>query len=172
MPTINGRACVVNGTPVDKVFSNGKQVYGRNLILGTGNNLSVTGTNTSNQVIYKYLLTNRYNVSSLASRFGTQFTLSFDWSVSGSSPSGKFHAQWDNVPWGLGLDPAVTVSKSNTSGHVSGTFSVSTDSKNVSNRMGFRLDNFVGTLTISNMKLEKGSVATPWTPAPEDVGVK
>lgn len=31
MPTINGRACVVNGTPVDKVFSNGKQVYGRNL---------------------------------------------------------------------------------------------------------------------------------------------
>lgn len=32
MPTINGRACVVNGTPVDKVFSNGKQVYGRNLV--------------------------------------------------------------------------------------------------------------------------------------------
>lgn len=33
MSTINGRACVVNGTPVDKVFSNGKQVYGRNLLL-------------------------------------------------------------------------------------------------------------------------------------------
>ena len=32
MPTINGRACVVNGTPVDKVFSDGRQVYGRNLI--------------------------------------------------------------------------------------------------------------------------------------------
>ena len=37
MPTINGRACVVNGTPVDKVFSNGKQVYGRNLLTGTSN---------------------------------------------------------------------------------------------------------------------------------------
>jgi len=34
MPTINGRACVVNGTPVDKVFSNGRQVYGRNLLAG------------------------------------------------------------------------------------------------------------------------------------------
>jgi len=31
MPTINGKVCVVNGVPVDKVFSNGKQVYGRNL---------------------------------------------------------------------------------------------------------------------------------------------
>ena len=33
MPTINGKVCVVNGVPVDKVFSNGKQVYGRNLLL-------------------------------------------------------------------------------------------------------------------------------------------
>jgi hypothetical protein len=31
MSTINGRACVVNGKAVDKVFSNGRQVYGRNL---------------------------------------------------------------------------------------------------------------------------------------------
>ena len=34
MSTINDRACVVNGTPVDKVFSNGNQVYGRNLLIG------------------------------------------------------------------------------------------------------------------------------------------
>lgn len=31
MSTINGNVCVVNGVAVDKVFSNGKQVYGRNL---------------------------------------------------------------------------------------------------------------------------------------------
>ena len=37
MPTINGRVCVVNGKPVDKVFSNGVQVYGRNLLLNTSN---------------------------------------------------------------------------------------------------------------------------------------
>ncbi|EKQ04197.1 phage tail fiber protein [Lacticaseibacillus casei A2-362] len=36
MPTINGRACVVNGVPVDKVFSDGRQVYGRNLLADSG----------------------------------------------------------------------------------------------------------------------------------------
>jgi hypothetical protein len=173
MPTINGRACVVNGTPVDKVFSNGRQVYGRNLAIGTGQLLSIAGTNAANQWAYNYSLVNGYNVSSLASAFGTQYTFSFDWSVSGSSPSGKFKAQFNDDPWYLGRQ--VTVSSSNTSGHISYTFSlssVSTDNKNVATLLGFRLDNFVGTFTAFNVKLEKGSVATPWTPAPEDVGVK
>ena len=45
MPIINDRACVVNGAPVDKVFSNGRQVYGRNLVTGTSNELTtVTGS--------------------------------------------------------------------------------------------------------------------------------
>jgi len=33
MSTINGNVCVVNGNAVDKVFSNDRQVYGRNLFL-------------------------------------------------------------------------------------------------------------------------------------------
>jgi len=62
MTTINGRACVANGMPVDKVFSDGKQVYGRNLLLDTDfNNLpqywtlrdgTVTGTFNGHNVIY------------------------------------------------------------------------------------------------------------------------
>lgn len=39
MPTINSRACVVNGTPIDKVFSDGKLVYGRNIVIDTSNEL-------------------------------------------------------------------------------------------------------------------------------------
>lgn len=35
MTTINGKACVANGTPVDKVFSNGRKVYGRNYFLNS-----------------------------------------------------------------------------------------------------------------------------------------
>lgn len=35
MTTINGKACVVNGAPVDNVFSDGKLVYGRNLLKNT-----------------------------------------------------------------------------------------------------------------------------------------
>jgi len=61
-----------------------------------------------------------------------------------------------------------TVSSSNTSGHFSSNFNLSTDIKSVANLIAFRLDNFVGTLTVSNMKLEKGSVATDWCPNPDD----
>jgi len=40
MPTINGKACVANSVPVDKVFSNGKQVYDRNLLPVTNQGLT------------------------------------------------------------------------------------------------------------------------------------
>lgn len=35
MTTINGKALVKDGKPLDKVFSNGRQVYGRNLLTGS-----------------------------------------------------------------------------------------------------------------------------------------
>lgn len=139
---------------------------GTNLLLKTGTPFSMTGNNTSNQCGNAYSLANGYNVSSLASALGTQFTISFDWSVSGSSPSGTIIPQWNSTPWGISL--VVTVSSSNASGHVSYTFRESTDNSNTGNMMGFRLDNFVGTLKISNVKLEKGSVATDWCPNPAD----
>ncbi|MDB1562596.1 collagen-like protein [Pediococcus pentosaceus] len=142
---------------------------GTNLLVGTGNNLSITGANISNQATNNYLLANGYNVSSLASALGTQFTISFDWSVSGSSPSGTFNAVWNDVPWGSGINALNTVSSSNTSGHFSNTFNLSTDSKNTATGVRFRLDNFVGTLTISNIKLGKGNVATPWCPNPSEI---
>lgn len=141
---------------------------GTNLLLGTGNSSSVTGTNITNQVMYTYFLANRYNVSSLVSALGTRFTISYDWSVSGSSPSGTFNLVWNAFPWGHGIDALNTVSSSNTSGHFSRTFNLSTDIKSVANTINFRLDNFVGTLKVSNMKLEKGSVATDWCPNPKD----
>lgn len=56
MPTINGKVCVVDGVPVDKVFSNGKQVYGRNLLPKTsgpfvmGYGIPNTTWDTTNQV--------------------------------------------------------------------------------------------------------------------------
>jgi len=40
MSTINGKVCVVDGVAVDKVFSDGKQVYGRNLLPGTNQGLT------------------------------------------------------------------------------------------------------------------------------------
>ena len=50
MPIINGGVCVVNGKPVDKFFSNGKQVYGRNLLPMTKDFKPTTaGNSASNQ---------------------------------------------------------------------------------------------------------------------------
>lgn len=141
---------------------------GTNLLLGTGNNLSITGTNSLNQTMNSYLLTNGYSISSLASVFGKQFTIGFDWSVSGSSPSGSFSVQWDSKPWDL-TSARIPVSSSNASGHFSYTFSVSTNSTNAATRIGFRLDNFVGTFTVSNIKLEKGTTATDWCPNPSEI---
>ena len=142
---------------------------GTNLLLGTNNPLVIVGGNSSNQTTNDYVLANGYNISYLASKIGTQFTISYDWSVSGSSPSGTFDSIWNNLPWVVGDNKGFTqVSSSNTSSHFSNTFSLRADSKNIATGVHFRLDNFVGTLTISNVKLEKGSVATDWTPAPED----
>lgn len=53
MSTINGKACIVNGTPVDKVFSDGKQVYGRNLLKNTFDYAS--GWSFSNQALTEIL---------------------------------------------------------------------------------------------------------------------
>ncbi|MGA3512401.1 hypothetical protein ACE5SX_12420 [Lactiplantibacillus plantarum] len=143
---------------------------GTNLLLKTGTSFSMTGNNTVNQCGNGYSLANGYNVSSLASALGTLFTISFDWSVSGDSPSGSFMAQYNNTPWTQ--TPSVTVSSSNTSGHVSCPLNVSTNSKNIANMIGLRLDNFVGTITISNVKLEKGSLATDWCPNPVETATQ
>jgi len=56
MSTINGNVCVANGVAVDKVFSNGRQVYGRNLLRGAsgpfvmGYGIPNTTWDTTNQV--------------------------------------------------------------------------------------------------------------------------
>lgn len=67
MTTINGKACVVNGVPVDKVFSDGKQVYERNLITGTSKEFKTVtasgwGTSPANKASGKYRA-GRYYVS-------------------------------------------------------------------------------------------------------------
>ena len=54
MTAINGKACVVNGKAVDAVFSNGKQVYGRNLLKGTAKIEFRLNSNGGTQTVQKY----------------------------------------------------------------------------------------------------------------------
>ncbi|KRM62115.1 hypothetical protein FC26_GL000848 [Paucilactobacillus vaccinostercus DSM 20634] len=52
---------------------------------------------------------------------------------------------------------------------MSGTFVVPENITSIKEGSGYIQFSGSGTGTLSHLKLEKGSIATPWTPAPEDV---
>lgn len=166
----------VAASVVDKL--NNISVGGRNLLFGTRNTFTGIGSNSTggdfNAQGGLYYLTGYKKVSDLYNQYGPNgyLTLSFDWSASGDNISGQFNPQWNTTPWvGLSNVGAVHPSKTNTSGHYKNTVSLSYDgySTGVANAVMFRQDNLQGNVTISNVKLEAGNIATDWTPAPEDV---
>lgn len=180
MPIINGRACVVNGTPVDKVFSNGRQVYGRNLLTGTQSwqgewgNLSKWAVDDEK---YKGLTVRYRGVSwnGLGQYYdakpNTTYTFSF---YAKASESGNFMEifKLDKEDWSspvvsspLSANQAITTEWK----RYSVTFTTKSSGKIFPSVCSTKDDK---TIYVAGYKLEEGSVATPWTPAPEDVGVK
>lgn len=170
MTTINGRACVVNGAPVDKVFSNGMQVYGRNLLTSTGNH-TVTGSGPW----INGLLSNE-TTDDLLTLFkgleGQTLTVSVDYEYSGFvAGSGSNRLGWET---GIIADTAsyhgtwYFPKNDSGSGRISSTFVVPKNITGITESRGYVQLSGSGTGTLSHLKLEKGSVATPWTPAPED----
>lgn len=170
MPTINGRACVVNGTPVDKVFSNGKQVYGRNLLIGTGED-ETPGKS------YEF---HDYQISG-GLQPGTTYTLSGWARVDQTAMDHHQHvfacaytSDWSWQEW-LNIDGSLTA-KYNTLTFTTTTLSGKPFNPTVAvylfhpdGATDSSKDSISGMGYISKFKLEKGSVATPWTPAPEDI---
>lgn len=152
MPTINGRACVVNGTPVEKVFSNGKQVYGRNLTLGTAKAFTMTGNNYVNNS------GDMYSLSSTIKK-GTTITVAFD--IKSTNATGVYNIRFPGGSW----QSFVTEPLFSGTQHQSYTIVTNSDYTKV----GIRLDNSTSTITISNFIISDYSKEVPWTPAPEDV---
>lgn len=166
MPTINGRACVVNGTPVDKVFSDGRQVYGRNLLTGTSTPVQATGNGGTNNAFTVYTFGGKILKDIVQA--GDSISLSFDWSVAVQGSSGTLIAQLSKAPWGTTMGPTINVSSG--SGHYSTTTIADANwATSLANGIQIRLDGVTAKITISNMKFEIGTIVTPWTPAPEDV---
>lgn len=152
-------------------------VGGRNLLLDTGRSFTGVGDGsvggTFNLQGGMYFLAGGKKVSDLYNQYGSSgsITLSFDWVASGSNISGSFVPQWTEDPWVFFLDSTViSPSSTNISGHFKTTVSlnISGYSTGVANAIRFRQYNLQGNITISNLKLEAGNVATDWTPAPED----
>ncbi len=165
MATINGRACVVNGTPVDKVFSNGRQVYGRNL---------AKGTSSKDQSFGDASQTTGWNIITIATfdnpQAGQQYTVSVNtknnggsWKIQfwdGNSPTSRDHIIYSGnrfistqgqkhtatITWPSGSDKYLLVQLADS--------------------------NDGGQIFWNSAMLEEGTVAHDWSPAPEDVGVK
>lgn len=183
MTTINGGACVVNGTPVDKVFSNGVQVYGRNLLLNSkdysGGNwdytlktsdwhdgTQVVSANIGSPVTFSYNKTHLISAGYLNTT--DNYQLSFDLNNLGATQvtvniynSGTTNQNYSIIATVPANSGWVRLSKNITFWTVSGgqpTIGAQVSGIDSSNRV-----------LISNIKFEKGNIPTPWTPAPEDV---
>ncbi|AND75264.1 tail protein [Acinetobacter phage vB_AbaM_ME3] len=149
-----------------KTYTDKVSVGGTNLALNTDNAITLTGNNTGNQSLTAYYLND--TAGNLSKKYSNdEFTVSFNWSVSGSTITGGFLPQLSNVPWAAGA-PSVTVSASNSSGFYVGKMSGVTSSS-AATLVQIRLDAFQGVLTITNFKFEVGNRNTSWSPAPEDL---
>lgn len=162
MPIINGRACVVNGTPVDKIFSNGKQVYGRNLIRGSYNSSwsfsSINGATIQKVTMDSGEVALHVIGTSNSSGFYAWFTL----------PSGNNTTSFEIKGTGI-------VNQIGWEGLGTSNIVPTVDWKRVSITKSFDGKaypfTFYGTMDVyfRLLKAEKGSVATDWALAPEDV---
>lgn len=164
MPTINGRACVVNGTPVDKVFSDGRQVYGRNLLAGVDRTIhQATGwfqwiANIERKFIkvgeplcFSALINNAPHAGELVQ--GNACC-----AMQAKDVSGKVILEKDGNTISFDADGISQVSM---------VVPNETDAIQifiVNNNSSMLQNPYYG-----YPKVEFGNVATPWTPAPEDV---
>lgn len=156
-------------------------VGGRNLLLDTARSISGVGVNKPNldfmnPQVGSYYLAGGKKVSDLYNKYGPSgyLTISFDWVASGDTISGTFNPMWNQSPWsGLSQSGSIKPSITNKSGHYVSTvqlnFSGADYSTGTATAVKFRQDNLQGNVTISNLKLEVGNIATDWSPAPEDV---
>ena len=197
MPTINSKACVVNDKPVDKVYSNGVQVYGRNMLINTassstnrftklpGAGVDVSGEysrtdryeqviyRNSNEFYYRPLFPDVHKLYGLTR--GEVYT--FSGSVSQTVGSLYFRSGYaKNGFWNESdvSDLRIPVSDGSVFTTFSYTFTIPVWATGAYFSLQIFNNNSLNNgdlFRFKNMKLEKGKIATPWTPAPEDVGV-
>ena len=176
MPTINDRACVVNGVPVDKVLSNGKQVYGRNLLTNTSDFssnwygiLSVSTTTKYNghpSMVFtsenSRNTTYIFGVGKLENSF--RYTSSF-WAKADNAGDKAHIELWGSIG---ATDVVLTTNWVRYTAVLTSFSDVKNNTAYSRQYLGVPGGN-KGNVYIALPKLEKGSVSTPWTPAPEDV---
>lgn len=175
MSTINGKACVVNGKPVDKVYSDGAQVYGMNLARGTSpdwQKVAVQSHDWSDWTTswaFRILCEPIYKIID-----GETYTAQVE-VRNATHPIMLETNSYHENPGDWGRTGLLSPSKFlDNDGKIIVTFTA-----HLPNGYSFLRPNlaftqpYIGTESYEfrRFKIERGTIATPWTPAPEDVGV-
>ena len=166
---------------INKYKVNNVQVGGVNLLVGTA---TAKNTNVNTPTGYvtwdPYTTHNKQTLEQLGFKAGDKVTIGFDWSISKNGTNdyvyGNFRVEFrgiksdgtDNQYLGTIKTPAGTFSSSNTKGRVEAT--VALDSATIkAHSLRFRIDNSVLNFKVSNLKMERGTKATGWSPALEEM---
>ena len=164
MADITHGAWIKDGKAVDKVYQDGKQVYGRNLATGTINKKdqfnAITGTSPN---------ANDYDIVGfweLPLEKDTDYTASF-W-VKTSEDTNIWSYLFDSGSNG-GYSDEATVNHSTTDYTRVVVHFHNGNNNATPNFIPVRIRETGVTVWLYGVKLEKGSVATPYSPAPEDI---
>lgn len=153
----------IAGNEICDTVARNAQVGGRNLLLNTAKSCSIKGTNSINQCHTPYPISPSLGGKLPSGRVSFSVYVTY----SGDSTDGKFYFQasgpyWQNV---TGTN-AVNVKDIGSGIRLKGTTTIQAGKQD--NNVQIRMDNVAGTITISEMKFERGDKATDWTPALED----
>lgn len=136
---------------------------GRNLALGTGTSKTFKGENRNNQCSAIYAVID-YAILNNAVTSKQYFTISFDYELKNDTAAKSMNVGQASDPWNRPISLSKTAGKY----HVECVWKFT--NKFTDNKIGFRFDYLEkdNEVTFSNFKVELGTEATPWTPAPED----
>lgn len=158
---LNGFKTTVSETYTTKNDFNNLTIGGRNLLLKTGVPTVVTGNGAANQCVAYYSLA----VGSLKNLPVGMYHMQFK--IKSDTAGGTAYAQWGAKPWDLGS--IIKVNIGTTEQTYSVDYYITDNNYPNAKQMSVRLDNAKGNVTIREMKLEKGTKPTNWSPAPEDL---
>lgn len=150
----------------DKI--NNLKIGGRNLVLGTGVAKTATGTGGTNQTKNLYSLVKSVVGLGLS---GNPIVESFEFMIDTEPTSdSNIQIQFGNNLYSLfGEQIHPTTDNVGVFTKVSVARTPEYDGTKDATDLYIRLDQYTGTVTIRNLKLEFGTTATDWSPAPEDL---
>lgn len=159
--SINGVKLNLSSNYATKTDVANISVGGTNLLRDTSNTQTFKGNNTQEQHWSPWTL-----VIPFAKLEAGQYTLSFDYTYTGTVPAGGGNGAWlqlNATPWW----PCKKLDLADP-GHFSYTYTI-TNPRGTATSLGVKLCYVPGVLTISHIKLERGNKPTDWSPAPQDL---